>query len=584
MPRYVKGAFESAIKLRQRCQKWFDVEGRSTQEAIDAHQHFIDVLKGCYSCFDEKDLFEKNHKNDHDESQLTFSNYFSMMEDHLVDTDGDSSEPDMPPTATTRNTTTRTTATRNTTTRTTATRNTTKRTTTTRTTSTPTTTPPTIQLYTTLASEYWTPDPQLEATLSIFSFFEDLHSMRSEMNKMWAEVALGQLQLPVASIATMQCLKTLNDIETKVCNQYCLAYYSTKCSYREMTDVLYSLKAPGSGRGPNYQHTAELSEADDFAFYNVGHVLTKLQQMKVLTKEAFWPPPMPKIGLYHLDDEEFLRPERYEKMVHDDRLITQVAMDIHLIELLELDGYAEPDATRLMRNPIQMAIRDIWTTDTVTVESAFAAVLLLDCETALASVPQQTPLASQAMVWDVKEQIRRDDSFYPFTVKESSREIYRERVWDEISLKLTVVMCVAEYATGTAAAANAYDGDESEPTAIILHNKEPTFLSRADPIMAGMLMLANNAESPLSPLITRLGSGKLDYAGLLQEITMLTFNRGSVDAAPKQQQSKKKKKKKKKGKARKKTKKGPRYQAPSTKLSLTESLSRLREGLVELLG
>lgn len=59
LPFFAKQAFQRAIRVRQRCQQWFEVGDRSTPEQIETHRHFIEVLCECYACFDDKGLHEE---------------------------------------------------------------------------------------------------------------------------------------------------------------------------------------------------------------------------------------------------------------------------------------------------------------------------------------------------------------------------------------------------------------------------------------------------------------------------------------------------------------------------------------------
>ncbi|KAK7914919.1 hypothetical protein PG985_012622 [Apiospora marii] len=146
------------------------------------------------------------------------------------------------------------------------------------------------------------------------------------MKKVWAEIALGQLQLSVAAILVLHRIRVVTETEETVYSQVCQAPRSTTGeSYKDMTTLVYSMKDPEASRVSNHQRTSELPEADELAFYILGHILSKLVQTKELTEKTSWPPPTPEIGLYHMDESGFLRGESYQRKAHADQILLRVS-------------------------------------------------------------------------------------------------------------------------------------------------------------------------------------------------------------------------------------------------------------------
>ncbi|KAK8008398.1 hypothetical protein PG991_010949 [Apiospora marii] len=86
---------------------------------------------------------------------------------------------------------------------------------------------------------------------------------------MWLEVALGQLQLSVAAVIVLHCLRVVKETEETVYSQDCQAPRSTTGeSYKDMTNLVYSMKDPAASRGSNHQSTANYLKPTDRLLYD----------------------------------------------------------------------------------------------------------------------------------------------------------------------------------------------------------------------------------------------------------------------------------------------------------------------------
>ncbi|KAK8016837.1 hypothetical protein PG993_015026 [Apiospora rasikravindrae] len=396
MPQYVSRAFSRAIALRKRCQVWFEVGKRTTPENIASHRHFIEVLEDCYDAFNADDFFEKETSDEQDETIPLAHAFAGMMVEYLSSSD-DVAEGSSRPSASRPST------------------------------SRPSTLPlppPTHdelpQSYNTFSKAYYDVNPKWDVGCQTHCLFGDVHFLRAEINTMLTEVAAGTLPLPVASIVIMHCLKLVGEMEQKVYSQFHGVYQPTGRPYEDMAAVLYDMMSPKVEGVTGQQETAEYSEEDEFVFLGVGRSLKKLTQTAHLTKEFEWPPPLPEARLYCMMNRDFILSHSFERSDIEDAYLSQIGMDIHLGEILVRDSYVGNEATRLSHTPLQAALAGVWKSGVVTVQSVFAALIVLDFQSVV-NKPTPELSAAQMTVSDVKRRVYRDNSFYPFSPKGSTR-------------------------------------------------------------------------------------------------------------------------------------------------------------------
>ncbi|KAK8064640.1 hypothetical protein PG994_007278 [Apiospora phragmitis] len=377
LPRYVKVAFLSAIRLRQRCQHWFEVGARSNAQQIEAHRYFIEVLTKCYSCFNDKALHEEGPE-DKMESPPESSQIFAALEIEDPASDDDRSQPQKS----------------------------------------------SLTLRDSHRGEYWNPDPIWEAAFGVYNIFQDMHSLRSEIKELWAK-----------------------------------------------------------------------SETDKFVFLYIGEVLTKMVQIKHLSEVWSWPPPVPEAKLYKITDTDLIQSDSFRELADIDRFLTQVCMDIHLVEILEKDPHADKEAMRLCLNPLQMVLRSVWNTGNVTAESVFAAAILLDFREFVNLPKPVLPPTTRFTFIDVKTRVYRARSFYPFEGKFSQQAVDRE-----------------EFESGQVPG----PCSTTETLELVPMDGRSDFLYRADPVLLGTHMAieavsAQHTQKALGDLLLRLHKSKLDF-------------------------------------------------------------------------
>lgn len=217
----------------------------------------------------------------------------------------------------------------------------------------------------------------------------------------------------------MRCLFFVRDLEAKVNKVFSDTFKSTGKTYEEMVGVLNSTTNPGINHFTAHNGTPERYQATDFVMLCIGEVMTKMSHLKLLTRTWSWPPPVPESKLYRVTDTEFLRTDSFRELADIDRYITQVCMEIQLVEILERDSCADKDTLRICLNPLQMALRSVWESGIMTVESIFAAAILLDFRDTVSPPEITPPKTRRATVMDVKTRIYRDRSFYPFEKRPS---------------------------------------------------------------------------------------------------------------------------------------------------------------------
>ncbi|KAK8016838.1 Ank-repeat protein mbp1 [Apiospora rasikravindrae] len=534
LPQYAKGAFLSAIRLRERWQQWFEIGERSTAQQIEAHRHFIEVLKQCFSCFDDKGL-HKQGPEDQMETPPDLSHIFAAMkvEDLISSSDDDRSQPG----SSSRE-----------------------------------------QASLTTTSTYLKRDPKLDAAFHVYNIFHDTHSARHEFRVLWTRVARGEISLLAASLTVMRYLQFIRELKAKVYENFCETHRSTGRSYQDMIGVLYNMMSPETGHITAYDNTLEQSETDRFVFLFVGEVLTKMKQIRHLTQTWSWPPPIPEAKLYKVTDLEFIVSDSFRELADIDRFLTQVCMDIYLVQLLGNDSSADMEARRLCLNPLQMALRRVWDTGVVTVESVFAAVVLLDFKELVTPPKPTLPPTQRVTFMDVKKRIYRDRSFYPFENLPSQQAEDREEFASGKVPRTMYHQYMQSRNLGHVAGTYAFIAETLD---LIPMDGRSDFLYRVDPILLGThtaIQVASGkpTRTALGDLLLRLQDNKIDFHVLMKELDKLAFHQGPDKKPRKSGKQKGKKKGKGKGKAKKKDK------ATKVRLTLPEGVTRYADSIERL--
>lgn len=427
-----------------------------------------------------------------------------------------------------------------------------------------------------VTGRYYKRDPLLEAAFAVYNFFQDIHSLRTDIRELWTRVAQGKMSLLAASLTASRYLLFVYELEAKVYKTFGNAYRSTGKPYQDMIGVLYNMMNPQTGHVTAYYSTPEQSEADRFAFLSIGEVLTKMVQIKPLTEIWSWPPPVPEMKLYKIPDLEFIDTDSFRDLADIDRFLTQVCMDVHLVELLESDSCADRGAMSLCLNPLQMALRGVWNGKVVTVEGVFAAGILLDFKELVGKPPKPTlPSTNQVTFLDVKKRVYRNRSFYPFEESPSQQAEDREE-FESGQLPRTMYHQQMETVNlsnviGTYAAF-------AETIQLVAMDGRDDFLYRADPILLGLQMVMQSLSTKshrtgLGNLLARLGKGDMSFVDVANEVDILVAR--SMQAPKKTPKTPKTGNKKGKKKAKKKAKKST--QAKKVRLALSEGVIKYAE-------
>ncbi|KAK8122628.1 hypothetical protein PG984_011298 [Apiospora sp. TS-2023a] len=555
MPLWVKRPYTRALSLRKRCQAWFEEGGRTTPENIATHRHFIQVLEECYDIFDAEDFFEEEEDTQDEQDQTaSLANAFAaMVVEYLSSSEEDAKGSSGP--------------------------------------SVPQTVPPTPnddrpQTYTGASKAYCDLDPKWDVACQVYSLFEDVHFLRSEIQKLYAEIDAGTLSLPVVSIIIMHCIRLVGQMEEKVYNQFPGVYTPTGKPYEDMAAVLYDMMKPKITAVTYQQETAEYSEADEFVFLGIGRTLRKLTETAHMTREFEWPPPLPEARMYCMENRDFILSHSFERFDKEDIHLSQFGMDIHLGEILVRDSYVDKEATRLSRTPLQAAMAELWKSKATTVQSVFAALVTLDFQS-VTNKPAPNLTGAQKDVSDAKKRVYDENSFYPFSPKNSLRS--RDRaLFASGELPEEFVQQHLDQAGINHVPYNVPGGRTFR---IIPLNDDPEFFHKADPVLLGIHTLLNDVpipapgKSPFGEALNRLRQGAIGYDRFLKDLEWMVFatEDDAVTTKPEERRKKPKESKggKKGGKGGKPKRKKPKKR--KMRMTLAQSLSQYRKALGAIL-
>ncbi|KAK8122627.1 hypothetical protein PG984_011297 [Apiospora sp. TS-2023a] len=565
LPYFANRAFQSAIRRRERCQVWFEVSGRSTAKQIKKHRHFNKVFRECYSYFDDKGLHEKGPEESM-EAPPKPSCLFTSMEVEDLPSDDDRSHSDYDTTKPDHNTTK-------------PDHNTTKPDHN-RSQPEPGTSSSSLKADETeeQVSVCDIQDPTWEAACAVYDLFRDLQFMRAKTKELWAKAQRGETPMLVAALVAVRCLFFVRDLEAKVYKIFSDVYTSTGNTYQDMVGVLRSNTYSRMDDPAANDDTLAHSEAAEFTMQYIGDAMAKMTQLKHFTSRWSWPPPVPEASLYKIKDVEFIKSGDFRKLRSIDWFLTQVCMDVQLAELLENDSRADKSALRMFQNPLQMALRRVWGTGTVTVESVFAAALLVDITQTTTPRKSILPTTRLLTVVSVKTEITEKRTSYSYK-GQPNRQAEARKAFESGKLPSSMFL---EYlqSQGLGQQASRY-AEWSKGLRTVPMHEWADFIYRIDPVIVSTsaalrALQSRPSRTAFSNLILCLGDGRLGFSKLVKELDRLVF----LEDQPKRKTEHKKKQNwKKKGK---KGKKGGNKKRRPKRIELT--LSESIEAYIESLG
>ncbi|KAI0021674.1 hypothetical protein F4780DRAFT_778457 [Xylariomycetidae sp. FL0641] len=392
MPERVHRALQSAIKARQRCATWFEKAQVGTQEAREGHQHFITVLQQALDALPHaKPDPPAVYKHDNLSSASSFEKEVLFMTNAYEALDvEDISDDETSPLAHATDTG-------------------------------PVTKPDnSAQLFELEV------DQEIEAAFIAFSFFEDIHRLRSDMKKIWTRYNLGELSLIHATILTSACLEIVRREEEEAYEAYAKAHKRSGKTYKDLSGLIYKADALSRGEEPVHRtpetvgvhimpavargekmepiqdplaeeekselppdpKTLEISPFDEFVLLPTGRTLSKLAGFKDAFKLVGWPLPIPPMRLNYILRPDLLDDPRYKRFEEQDEFIVQVVLDMIVDDELRNFSRSSKVPTEVRQNlehytydfedPMFATLRGLWTEGTVSTKMVFAAQLLWD--------------------------------------------------------------------------------------------------------------------------------------------------------------------------------------------------------------
>ncbi|CAJ2500574.1 Uu.00g034270.m01.CDS01 [Anthostomella pinea] len=316
---------KAAIKARRRCALWYERTQGSNQSARDGHQHFIDMLQRALNVLRSTDgepeasVSPKNGPNPKATDVDFVRNAFEALEvEDISEDEDDAATQATPPSKSTQ-------------------------------------VKQTNYVYELESDKTW------ELAFAVFSFFEDLHRLRTEMKETY--------------------------------RMYTDLYHDpSEYTYGDLADIMYTAQSITTGEGRSFLSAAtlELSPFDEFAFFPASRALIVLGRTREAFQKFAWPAPITPMRFNYISRPDLLmnnpRMQRYKEQHH---FISQMVLDMHLHDTLKnpsksaagLIGNKLDDTKLPFEDPMYSSLRPVWTEGIVTTKAVFAAQLLWDIHT-----------------------------------------------------------------------------------------------------------------------------------------------------------------------------------------------------------
>jgi hypothetical protein len=235
-------------------------------------------------------------------------------------------------------------------------------------------------------------DYQSELVFKIFCFFEDLHTLQGEVRRMWKAHNSGNLDLLSATIVTTAAINLVSCAEKDIQWTHPGVFNTTR-SYQDLALTIFYSESLRHGEDPDEHIDSdealdlEITPFKEFIYLPTGRTLMKIAQMRHIFEKGAYPIPIPPMRFSYIARPEFLESPWMRKFEAEDETICQLIQDLSLQEDLKTgwDGVGKGKKEMLQWKLMPLfddaftgAMRKVWKDGEITVQSVFAARILLD--------------------------------------------------------------------------------------------------------------------------------------------------------------------------------------------------------------
>lgn len=226
-------------------------------------------------------------------------------------------------------------------------------------------------------------DYKWDFQFAIYCFFEDLHNLQEYLQGTWKRYKAGDIDIISATILTTGALDQVHRAEKEIYAMYPSPLPQGR-AYEDLAIIMRCMESICNGKNPLEPFASrEFTPFEEYIYLPTANCLMKFAEFH----EQVFPSMVPPIGLRYILQPELLESPHMRKLEAEDRVLTQILIDLDLIELMK-DDHSEILKTTMpgiderilpgIDDCFTRAVRSVLTTGLVTVESVFASRLLLD--------------------------------------------------------------------------------------------------------------------------------------------------------------------------------------------------------------
>jgi hypothetical protein len=235
-------------------------------------------------------------------------------------------------------------------------------------------------------------DSQSEFAFKIFCLFEDLHTLQGELRRTWKAQHSGDVDLLSATIVTTAAIDLVSRVEKEIHWAHPGALNPTR-SYQDLALTIFYSESLRQGEDPDAHIDSdksldlEITPFKEFMYLPTGRTLMKIAQMRHIFEKGAYPIPIPPMRFSYIARPDLLESIRMRKFEEEDETICQLIQDLALQEDLK-KGSQEVEKRKgdtlqwkilpLFDDAFTGAMRKVWKDGEVTLQSVFAARILLD--------------------------------------------------------------------------------------------------------------------------------------------------------------------------------------------------------------
>ncbi|KAK2765534.1 hypothetical protein FQN54_008388 [Arachnomyces sp. PD_36] len=227
----------------------------------------------------------------------------------------------------------------------------------------------------------------LDIFFSVFCLYEDLHRIQMQIKKTWEKCQAGRLDIVSATVVTTAAFDCVRRAEEDINVALEALTPGAPPSVLETVSIVFNSivsckRERRSTNSVNPPKPINITRFTEFTYQQTVHTLSGFSRFHKFLKNYYaWPLPIPSSKATYKLEPDLLDTVDARQCEQDDRILSQLLLDILLQESLKQSPLARskvPEAFLPFDDEFTSIIRTIWEKGKISVLAVFASRVLLD--------------------------------------------------------------------------------------------------------------------------------------------------------------------------------------------------------------